>query len=56
MIDQGSEYRYGKKSVSWKDEGGTYWIGKVDRTRVEKWLEGEERKKDKRRKASEESD
>lgn len=53
MIDQGSEYRYGKKSVSWKDEGGTYWIGKVDRTRVERWLAGE-KKRELKRKAREE--
>jgi H3 lysine-79-specific histone-lysine N-methyltransferase len=48
IIEQGSERQYGRKSVSWKDEGGSYWIGRVDRERVERWKRREERRKSRR--------
>lgn len=53
IIDQGVKQRYGKKSVSWKDDGGEYWIGRVDRTRVDKWL-AREAKRVQRKKEREE--
>jgi hypothetical protein len=31
IINQGGELRYPRKSVSWKEEGGSYFIGRVDR-------------------------
>lgn len=47
IIDQGKELRYGKKSVSWKDDGGTFWIARVDRTKLEKWELKEEKRREK---------
>lgn len=52
IIDQGKELKYGRKSVSWKDEGGSYYIGRVDRTRVPRW-EAKEAKRAIRRKEKE---
>lgn len=45
ILDQGTERRYGRKSVSWKDEGGTFFIAKVDRSKLEKFARDEERRR-----------
>ena len=38
IIEQGRELTYARESVSWKEEGGTFFIAKVDRERVERFL------------------
>ncbi|KAI5479260.1 histone-lysine N-methyltransferase, H3 lysine-79 specific [Pseudohyphozyma bogoriensis] len=44
ILNQGPVRRYRPKSVSWKDEGGTYFIATVDRTMLEKFAKKQERK------------
>ena len=45
IIDQGKERRYKPKSVSWKAEGGSYFVAKVDRRPLERFLKREEERK-----------
>ncbi|KAM0755502.1 DOT1-domain-containing protein [Meredithblackwellia eburnea MCA 4105] len=48
ILNQGAERHYGSKSVSWKAEGGTYFIGKIDRNLLMKWKAKEKRKQEAR--------
>lgn len=48
ILNQGPPLNYSRNSVSWKDLGGTYFIAKVDRDKVEKWDKKQVIKKAKR--------
>lgn len=45
ILDQGRERRYKAKSVSWKAEGGGYFVARVDRRPLERFLKQEEDRK-----------
>ena len=47
ILDQGSQRHYNSKSVSWKAEGGTYFIGRIDRGLLSKFTAREKRRAEK---------
>ncbi|SCV71627.1 BQ2448_3215 [Microbotryum intermedium] len=51
ILDQGQPLTYGRQSVSWKEEGGKYFIGRIDREKVANFDEKERRRREKREKA-----
>ncbi|SGY62751.1 BQ5605_C007g04730 [Microbotryum silenes-dioicae] len=51
ILDQGQPLTYGRQSVSWKEEGGKYFIGRIDREKVARFDEKERRRREKREKA-----
>lgn len=42
VLEQGRERRYKSDSVSWKNEGGSFFIGRIDRTKLEAFNRQEE--------------
>lgn len=44
ILDQGAQRHYNSKSVSWKGEGGTYFIGRIDRGLLERFIAREKRR------------
>lgn len=54
IINQGPALHYGPGSVSWKEGGGSFFVSRVDRARVQRWLEREgKREREKERKRAE---
>lgn len=51
-LSQHKEF-YKPGSVSWKMEGGSYYIARVERGKLEKWVRKQEEKEDKRKKERE---
>ncbi|GAA6043304.1 hypothetical protein JCM8097_001174 [Rhodosporidiobolus ruineniae] len=49
ILSQSPALRYKPGSVSWKMEGGTYFLSRVDRSRVERFLRKEGEREEKRR-------
>lgn len=52
ILDQGTEQSYPRKSVSWKDDGGSFWIAKVDRTKLENWTKKQVEREEKMKAAA----
>lgn len=46
ILDQGRARKYGTKSVSWKSDGGEFFIGRIDRGILEKWQLREKRRRE----------
>ncbi|GAA5870128.1 hypothetical protein JCM1840_003592 [Sporobolomyces johnsonii] len=56
ILNQAPARRYGPGSVSWKNDGGEYFVARVDRGRVERFVRKErEREEGRRRKREERS-
>ncbi|GAA5865247.1 hypothetical protein JCM8547_008329 [Rhodosporidiobolus lusitaniae] len=53
ILSQSAPLRYKPGSVSWKMEGGTYYLSRIDRTRVERFVEKEQRRERKQREEQE---
>ncbi|GAA6012231.1 hypothetical protein JCM10207_002771 [Rhodosporidiobolus poonsookiae] len=54
ILAQSAPQRYKPGSVSWKMEGGTYFLSRVDRTRVERFERKEMEREEKRRRVARE--